>query len=214
MDNSNLFAQVNNIIKTYPIISEQISQKRLQIILEQLTQCLINNTPGAVVEFGCYKGTTSLFLRRVLNLEDNGRELHVYDSFAGLPAKSIKDASVSGSNFKAGELKSSKKDLIHNFKKAGLKPPIIHKGWFSDLKDNEVPDLIAFAFLDSDFYDSILDSLNLVWPKIERGGVIIIDDYQTNNLPGVHRAVEDFFKQLGIALNIRHQQDLAIIIKS
>jgi len=213
MNDSNISAQVNNIIKTYPIISEQITSKRLQIILEQLAQCLINNTSGAVVEFGCYIGTTSLFLRRLLNLLDNNREFHVYDSFAGLPAKSIKDASVSGSSFKAGELKSSKKDLIRNFKKVSLKPPIIHKGWFSDLKDKEIPDLIAFAFLDGDFYDSILQSLNLVWPRMESGGVIVIDDYQTNNLPGVHRAIEDFFKQLAIPLKIRQQQDLAIIIK-
>ena len=144
MNNPSLTEEVKNLTKIYPIISEQMSLKRLQIILKELaTLIFINNQPGDIVEFGCYSGTTSLFIRRLLNLAEknnNQRTFHVYDSFEGLPAKTIEDASVVGSNFKAGELKSSKRELIRNFKKAGLKTPTIHKSWFSNLKSKDMPD--------------------------------------------------------------------------
>ena len=46
------------------------------------------------------------------------------------------------------------------------------------------------------------------------GGMIIIDDYQRSNLPGVNRAIEDFFKQLTKPPTVQQQQNLAIIFKN
>ncbi len=199
------------LIRNYPILSDQMTKKRLDIILRQLEQILIKNIPGSIVEFGCYIGTTSVFLKRLINQHDPSISFHVYDSFKGLPHKSIKDASVAGSGFRSGELKASKRQLLKTFKKSQLKPPIIHKGWFNELKDKDIPSEIAYAFLDGDFYSSISDSLELVWPRLVTGGNIVIDDFGKSNLPGVSRAVEDFFKDR--PAKIRHEQDLAIITK-
>ncbi len=190
-----------------------MTRKRLLVILREMETVLLNNIEGEIVEFGCYVGTTSLFIERLLQATKQGdRLLHVYDSFDGLPDKSIEDASVAGSAFKAGELKATKRTLIKNFKQAGLRPPRIHRDWFYDLKDSALPSTIAFAFLDGDFYGSIMDSLKLVWPRLSPNGTIVIDDYDTSNLPGVTRAVKEFFKDEGI--QIRREQDLAIIYKS
>jgi O-methyltransferase len=146
---------------------------------------------GAVVEFGCYIGTTSLFIRRLLDAHADSRQFHVYDSFEGLPPKSGKDSSVAGDQFKAGELTVSKKQFMHEFHKAKLRAPFTHKAWFSDLTDSDVPATIAFAFLDGDFYESIRDSLRLVLPRIQKGGVIIVDDYAREALPGAAKAVNE-----------------------
>ena len=199
------------LIKDFPLISEQMNKKRLDIILGELNAVLKDELPGEVVEFGCYNGTTSLFLRRLLNLYDNTKQLHLYDSFSGLPDKSIKDASVAGSDFKAGELKVSKRELIRNFKRANLKLPYIHKGWFSDLTAKEVPEQICFGFADGDFYDSIIDSLNIIWPRLVTKGRIVIDDYERSGLPGVSRAVNEFFADKSV--RIIHKDNLALIRK-
>lgn len=113
--------------------------------------------------------------------------------FQGLPPKSTQDASVTGEGFTAGALAVSKKQFIREFQKAELKPPVIHKGWFSELTDNDVPGQIAFAFLDGDFYESIKDSLRLVVPRLAPGGRIIIDDYAREALPGAARATHEHF---------------------
>jgi O-methyltransferase len=59
---------------------------------------------------------------------------------------------------------------------------------------DDVPRPIAFAFLDNDFYESIMCSLRLVWPQLSPGAVVVIDDYQRSTLPEVERAVHDFFQ--------------------
>jgi len=57
-----------------------------------------------------------------------------------------------------------------------------------------LPQHIAFAFLDGDFYDSILTSLQLVWPRLVPGATVCLDDYQRETLPGVERAVNHFYQ--------------------
>jgi O-methyltransferase len=174
--------------------------------LEELEKVL-PGLDGAVVEFGCYIGTTSLFIRRLLDARSESREFHVYDSFEGLPPKTSEDESRAGEQFKAGELAVSKKQFTHEFQKAGLRPPITHKDWFSNLTPADVPERIAFAFLDGDFYESIRDSLRLVIPCLQPGGTIIIDDYAREALPGAAKAAHEFFRPD----QIRTSRNLGII---
>lgn len=186
---------INQLLAKYPVISNQVSKDQVRVILAELEKVAERATPGDVVEFGCYIGTTSLFIRRLLDVlaPSYHRDFYVYDSFEGLPEKSSADASRAGEQFTAGELAVSKKQFIREFQKAHLKPPIIHKGWFKDLNVNDVPEKIAFAFLDGDFYESIRDSLKLVLPRMQKGGVLIIDDYAREALPGAARAVHEHF---------------------
>ena len=200
------------LLDQYPIISDQITKPALGVVLRELEAVLAAEVQGAVTEFGCYIGTTSLFIRRLLDEQDSSREFHVYDSFAGLPAKSIYDASAAGTDFKAGELQVSKKHFLKEFQKANLTPPVTHKAWFEDLGKRDVPEQIAYAFLDGDFYESILVSLQLTWPRLTSGGVITIDDYQRETLPGVERAVRDFFQ--GKAIEAHHEHNIAVLRKS
>ncbi len=200
------------LIQRYPLLSEQITTQRLAVVLACLEHTLKANIDGDVVEFGCYIGTTSVFLRRIMDtLDVSSRKLHVYDSFQGLPAKTIQDASVAGTDFRAGELKASAHGLRYNFRHSQLTQPIIHKAWFEDLTAKDLPKAIAFAFLDSDFYQSITDSLKLVWPRLTLYGSIVIDDYNRPGLPGVTRAVRDFLPH---QVHVRQQDGLAVIVKT
>lgn len=179
-------------VQKFPLVSDQVNRDQLQMILSELEKVISRHTDGAVVEFGCYIGTTSLFIRRLLDAHTDNREFHVYDSFEGLPAKVVQDESPAGTQFQDGELSVSKKQFLHEFQKANLRPPIIHKAWFNDLTEAEIPSKIAFAFLDGDFYESIRDSLQLVLPHMQASGTIIIDDYSREALPGVAKAVKDY----------------------
>jgi O-methyltransferase len=193
----------------YPIISDQISKPALAIVLRELETALEQGTAGDIVEFGCYIGTTTLFMRRLLDAYTSDKLLFAYDSFEGLPEKIAQDASGVGEQFQAGELRVSKKDFLREFQKANLRPPITHKAWFKDLRPDQLPEQISFAFLDGDFYDSIMDSLKLVWPRLATGGVITIDDYGRDALPGPERAVRDFFH--GRSVQLHHEHNIAII---
>ncbi len=181
------------LIRRHGIISDQITPAELCVILDELDMVLSSSVAGSIVEFGCYSGTTSLYIQRLID-RHGPREFHVYDSFAGLPDKTSHDNSPVGEQFKTGELAVSKKEFIMNFKKAGLRLPHIHKAWFSELTPSDVPDAISFAFLDGDYYESIRDSLVLITPKLSPGAVIIVDDYMNEALPGAAIATDEWLQ--------------------
>lgn len=202
---------VRQLLAEYPIISDQISRQELEVILSCLEQTLRGAIPGDIVEFGCYTGTTSLFLQRLLQQHTSDTSLHVYDSFAGLPEKTLHDQSVAGDQFITGQLHAKKSDFILNFKKAHLPLPVIHKGWFRELTDSDIPERIAFAFLDGDFYDSITDSLKLVWPRLSPGAILIVDDYHNEALPGTQKALDSFLGKMNKGEELKMIQSLAIL---
>ncbi len=195
------------MMSTLRLLSDQVNEREIAIIKHELQQVLTSNVDGDVVEFGCYVGTTSVFLQSLLVSTD--KKLHVYDSFSGLPAKSIEDHSPAGEQFKEGELTASKQEFINNFKHLGLPLPIIHKCWFSNLLPEALPNSISFAYLDGDYYHSILDPLKLIWPKLTHGARIVIDDYHTEQLPGVKKAVAVWGQHHGF--HIKTEASLAII---
>lgn len=201
------------LLTKYPIISDQIDRAALGVVLRELEQTLAIGVDGDIAEFGCYIGTTSIFIRRILDStgQSSERRFYAYDSFVGLPEKTVTDNSTAGTQFRAGELTVSKKQFLNTFQKARLVAPITYKAWFKDLTDAQLPDKLAYAFLDGDFYESITDSLELVWPRLSVGGVITIDDYERAALPGVTKAVSHFFKDKNISLH--HEHGIAIIKK-
>ncbi len=181
-----------NLVNNHSIISEQIEKAELTVILEELEQVLGSKVAGDVCEFGCFIGTTSLFLQRLLLASGQKKKLYLYDSFEGLPEKSLRDESAKGVDFIEGELMATKSQLKLNFKKANLPLPKVKKAWFSDLKTKDIPKKICFAFLDGDFYESIKSPLALIKDNLQPGAVIIIDDYDNPALPGAKLATDQF----------------------
>ena len=57
----------NTLLSQYPLISNQVDRAELGVVLNELEQALRRSSTGTVVEFGCYIGTTSLFIRRLLD---------------------------------------------------------------------------------------------------------------------------------------------------
>ena len=199
----------DQLLRTHPLISDQIEPGELSVLMCQLERLLKKGTTGNVVEFGCYAGTTSLFIRRLLDAYDFVGQYHVYDSFVGLPPKTVADMSAAGEQFVAGELSASRKLLVRNFTKAGLKLPIIHKAWFADLEPVDVPNDICFAFFDGDFYQSICDSFAACSDKFQPGAVIVVDDYTNQALPGAARATDEWCARHDVM--VRTEQSLGII---
>lgn len=190
-----------------PWHNDQVSDAETAKLLSLAKSCL--TVAGDFVEMGCYRGDTSLLLAELLQSvpQNNSKPspsslkisppkppktLYLYDSFAGLPAKSAEDQSPAGVAFEPGSLATSKRELKSRFLRANLKVPKITKAWFADLEPSALPATIAFAFLDSDFYSSVKTSLRLVTPKISPGGLILVHDYHNPALPGVTAAVDEF----------------------
>lgn len=174
--------------------NDQVSEKETEYIINTASECL--KVSGDFVELGCYKGDTSLALAEILKTSD--KKLWIYDSFEGLPEKSALDNSPLGDEFKKGELLVTKREVKERFLRAGLKVPVIKKGWFADFSDDDLPEKIAFCFLDGDFYESIRDGLKLIENKMSDKAILIVHDYNNPALPGVKKAVDEWVGTRGL----------------
>lgn len=203
---------IHKLVAKYTPISDQVSLREIEIVLTELDKILDNDIPGDVVEFGCYKGTTSLFLARLLRERQASKWLWLYDSFQGLPEKSRADDSRLGDNFRPGELKATKAEVMRNFAHANLPQPIIRKAWFNELTVDDVPAQISFAYFDGDYYGSICDSFRVCEQRLMPGATVVVDDYSNPSLPGATKAVDEWrSKNVSRIKNFRIQDSLAII---
>ena len=85
-------------------------------------------------------------------------------------------------------------------KRCGLPQPFVHKGWFAETCPAALPGTIAFAHLDGDLYLSIRESLELVYPRLAKGALVVVDDYcdpaqlrRHDIFPGAKAACDEFF---------------------
>lgn len=170
-------------------MNDQVTPKETAELLRLAKECL--SYTGDFVELGCYRGDTSVLLGKLLQ---DRKRLWIYDSFAGLPAKTAPDLSGAGQQFQAGELAVTKQAVLDKIRRAGLHNIVVKKAWFDQLTAQDLPEQVAFAFLDGDLYESIRVSLKLVRPLLAEHGVIVVHDYNNPELPGATRAVEEFLR--------------------
>ncbi len=177
--------------------------ERLVNLYWSLSSVLTSDVRGDVVEIGCNAGKTSVFLRMIMDYYAPERALHVYDSLEGLPVPGQEDVEPdTGSSYlKHGECAATEQDIHDTFAKWSVKPPVIHPGWFQDTLSTELPDAVSCAYLDEDFYESIVVSLENLYPKLTDGAIVVIDDYcdgernelAWDRLPGPKKVCDEFF---------------------
>ena len=72
------------------------------------------------------------------------------------------------------------------------------KGFFPDTAKGLEDRKFSFVYLDGDMYQSQKDGLDFFYPRLVQGGIIICDDYESPEWPGVKKAVEEFTAQTGV----------------
>jgi O-methyltransferase len=158
-------------------------------------QVLAYDVEGDLVELGCNEGTSSILISKLLAETGSSKKLMLFDSFEGLPSTKT----IDGLAYTRGDLATTEDVVRHNFQKYKLPLPEIHKGWFNQTL-TALPDKICFAYLDGDLYDSIMVSLEHVYPRMTKGSICLIDDYCDprinpmgwNKLPGVKQACDEY----------------------
>ena len=69
-----------------------------------------------------------------------------------------------------------------------------YKGWIPD-RFSEVQMLtFSFVHIDVDLYQPTLDSIAFFYERLNKGGIMICDDYGFITCPGAKKAMDDFFR--------------------
>lgn len=163
---------------------------------------LADGIPGDVLEAGVWRGGMSIFMRGVLaahGVED--RTVWLADSFRGLPAPDKAafpaDRGLDLSGFPI--LRVSQEEVRRNFARYGLLDERVRflEGWFADTLPAAPVERLAVLRLDGDLYESTIQALEPLYPKLAPGGYCIIDDYGV--IEPCRRAVADYRAAHGIA---------------
>ena len=189
-----------------------VNSDQIKYIVTYLSEVIDNNLEGDIVELGCYLGETSKYISKTLEVAKSNKKYYVYYSFEGLPDLSKFEE---GTGWKPRTLNTTEEVLRANFELNNVNLPIITKSWFKDIKEEQLPDKISFAFLDGDFYTSIFESLEKIYNRVVDGGYILVHDYKRNDLPGVEAAILEYFRLNNLKLNIIEVcEQLAVICKN
>jgi len=178
---------IDQLLNKIPLDTMMLVEKHIHVVQTCLLWTIQKRVSGDVVELGCNRGNMAIYTQSILRLKST-KSLHVYDSFEGLPSPSIADESPDRTANK-GDLGASVQEFMDYFERYNVPLPIIHKGWF---KDQRYPDKISFAFLDGDFYQSIMDSWEQVYPRLSDGAIVCVHDYGFPPLAGVKKACDQF----------------------
>jgi O-methyltransferase len=185
----------------HPAFAEtMIGLRRLENINHCVTDVVRRGVPGDVIEAGVWRGGAVIFMRAVLKaLGVSNRTVWVADSFAGLPPPTGEyPADIGDEHYKNRFLAVSLEDVRRNFARYGLLDDQVRflVGWFSDTLPEAPIEQLAVLRVDGDMYESTMDVLRHLYPKLSPGGYVIVDDYGA--LEQCRLAVEDYRSENGV----------------
>lgn len=180
------------------------SVERLQALILATRYVVRRRLPGDFVECGVWRGG-SMFAaaRTLLHLEGAQRTLYLYDTYAGMPPPDSVDVRRDGQPASVlmedsrdeatrafATLQTVKDTMSLSGYSADATKYIVGK--VEDTIPQVIPERIALLRLDTDWYSSTLHELKHLYPRLVRGGVLIIDDYGW--WEGARKAVDEFFE--------------------
>ena len=186
-----------------------IGLKRLDNVQFCVESALADAVPGDLMETGVWRGGTTIFMRAILKAHQiTDRKVWVADSFQGLPPpnEELFPADKGDAHHEQSHLAVSVEQVKHNFERYGLLDDQVEflRGWFRDSLPTAPVKQLAVLRLDGDMYESTMDGLKHLYPKLSPGGYLIVDDY--GYLESCRQAVHDYRNANGITETI-HQVD-------
>jgi O-methyltransferase len=186
------FRLIYRKFKSFTMISYNVYCSNLKLCKD------FGDVKGDIVECGTWKGGMIAGIAYVLGPD---RNYFLFDSFEGLPDATEKDGESAvayqkntGSPGYYNNCTASQQSAIDAMRLSGAKNVKITKGWFNETLPKETfENGIAILRMDGDWYDSTMDTLTNLFPKVNKGGLIIIDDYY--HWEGCTRAVHDYLSQ-------------------
>lgn len=144
---------------------------------------------GDFAELGTYWGGSAL----ILHLADEARRLHLFDTFQGHPPLHDARHDRPGSH-QAGTLGDTSVEAVLELLGRHGATAQAYVGIFPESIEDLERDVGPFAcvHVDVDLWKSARDALAIFFRALVPGGILVMDDYGTDECPGVWEAVEEF----------------------
>jgi hypothetical protein len=192
------------------------SKKRVEALAKAIHFVVDNNVPGDFVECGTWRGgLAALMLYYAKDTED--KRLYVYDTFEGMPEPGENDCGTSKRMYEEnkGDWCRAGLDVVKSVLQQ-VDPSYsdycyLIKGKVEDTLDLIAPQTIALARLDTDWYESTKKELEVLYPRVQPRGYVLIDDYSDWN--GCRQAVDEYFSSIQSATYMKSIVDGSLVIQ-
>jgi len=181
--------------KTQMKYSDNIYRRQRHFTLQRLLNITdINN--GAVAECGSFRGLSAFQISTILKKRNFGQSFYIFDSFEGL--SDFKDEDKQ--KYKKIDYKKRQDEFSCDIDtvKSNLSDFSFikyYKGWIPDRFKEVENQNFSFVHIDVDMYEPIKDCISFFYPRLEKGGFMVFDDYGFLGFPGAKKAIDEFFEK-------------------
>jgi O-methyltransferase len=181
------------------------STERIRALIHAVRHIVRNRISGDMVECGVWKGGSVMAMAlTLLQLGHRERSLYLFDTFSGMTPPTDRDVDYQGQQARTilddVRCEAAQQEVETAVFSTGYDREKIHfvKGPVEETIPAHSPESIALLRLDTDWYESTQHELFHLFPRLARGGVIIIDDY--GHWRGARQAVDEYLAQNQIPL--------------
>ena len=198
--------------------------EKLYALISGVRYVHARRVPGAIVECGVWRGGSMLaaaLTLRSLGVDD--RDIHLFDTFTGMPPPSDIDRYVTGGSARdhlaaTGQgssvwARASVTEVERNLSASGYPRDRLHfvAGRVEETLPDHAPGEIALLRLDTDWYESTRHELDHLYPRLVSGGVLILDDY--GEWEGARLATDEFLTEQAAALLLVRVSGARVAVK-
>lgn len=194
-------------VKHFPVLARRQWLKRFLAHAEFFKQTL--DIPGDIAELGVYRGLGLLTWANLLetySIGDRTKVVWGFDNWAGFTGFSPQDGSVDGhaqkvvGGFDPSGFRSELEDAIAIFDRDRFIPSKKRVELVDGPIEESVPAFInanpgvrfSLVHFDCDLYAPTKAALDVLWPRVSRGGILLFDEYAIRDWPGETQAVDEF----------------------
>ena len=184
------------------------SLPRLWTLIQAIKEIHFRNLEGDIVECGVWKGGNLILSQLMIEKYKLNKKVYGYDTFSGMSQPCDMDVQRITGESAGDEWKKTNKANYNSWCYSGLEEVqtniknnvenydnirLVQGKVEETLKDGKnLPKTISLLRLDTDWYESTKMELQVLYPRLVKGGVLIIDDY--GMWDGCRRAVDEYFK--------------------
>jgi len=152
---------------------------------------------GQVAECGVFRGATLLAMALHLERSASSRRVFGFDSFEGFGARIDLDLALGGAadrhKRRGGFASTSAGEVWTRAARLGVADRIaLEVGWLPESLDAARDERFSFVHLDCDLYESYRGCLEFFYPRLSKGAIVLLDEYDDPPWPGCNRAVDEF----------------------